>query len=269
MRRRSCRRSTGRRWPRCCGAYGPNWWLLLLKVHGLGWLPRLAGVERGWPWLEFEIDVLTFFNGFSGCFRWWGWWNMLVYPDCWLIFLKISKSKDGHGGMEQLTYWVDPGRWNPQSESSQFRQSFFFSKPGWRGATPVLSWHHLDISETSMVRFAGPQGIWGKPILGASFIPSTRCWAPLRLINKLKIFKNLSWFLELTLYSTRFYPNIRPEGQALHLSSHIPLGTYCWVTRVTRESSLSLAMAQAFIQQKSPWPLMHCHAYIKQQKWTG
>lgn len=36
MRRRSCRPSTARRWPHYCSAYGPSWWVLLLKVGGWG-----------------------------------------------------------------------------------------------------------------------------------------------------------------------------------------------------------------------------------------
>ena len=104
----------------------------------------------------------------------------------------------------------------------------------------MLSWHHLDISETSMVRFAGPQGIWGLPILGASFIASTQCWAPLRLINKLKTFKHLSWFLaHLVFY--QILPQHSTRGPSIasklpHTPWNILLSNSCnsWIEFVTR-----------------------------------
>ena len=94
MRRRSCRPSTARRWPHYCSAYGPSWWVLLLKVGVLGTKnsPRstarvkLLSKGRFGAWL-FSV----FLNGFHDVSD--DEVGEICYVTCfWLIFFKISKA---------------------------------------------------------------------------------------------------------------------------------------------------------------------------------
>lgn len=112
MRRRSCRPSTARRWPHYCSAYGPSWWVLLLKVGVLGTKnsPRstarvkLLSKGRFGAWL---------FSVFLMVFMMFQMMRLVKYVMLHVVgwFSSRFQRRGVHDGIEQLAYRCGAAGW--------------------------------------------------------------------------------------------------------------------------------------------------------------